>query len=84
MSRTQFQTITRLRTNNDRLRKIIKKKNRRIFELEDQLLGRCQCQERTIESQIRNEQEIEREEQVIRGGDKDIDHPHIRYLGINN
>lgn len=40
MSKSQFQTITRLRKDNDRLRDIIGKKNRIIFELEGKLLGR--------------------------------------------
>ena len=82
MSRTQFQTITRLRRDNDKLRKIIRKKNRIIFELEDQLLGRYECQKRTTENQVRKEQEIEKEEQVIQGEDKDIVHPHLKHLGI--
>jgi predicted RNase H-like nuclease (RuvC/YqgF family) len=82
MSRPQFKTITRLRKDNEKLRKIIRKKNRRIFELEDQLLGRCKCQKRTTENQVRKEQEVERGGQVIQEEGRDIDHPHVRSLGI--
>jgi len=82
MSRPQFKTITRLRKDNDKLRKIIRKKNKRIFELEDQLLGRKQCRERITESQVKKEKEIEKADQVTTVEGKDIVHPHLRYLGI--
>jgi len=82
MSRSQFKTITRLRKDNDKLRKIIRRKNKIIFELEDRLLGREQCQERNTESQVKKEKEIEKINQATIVEDKGIVHPHLRYLGI--